>query len=184
LLFSRLRARVERSPLAGTETKPFFAFWETEKKVFPRISSGTSRTNTTQVFTGGHGQENDSGRHEAVSICFFSRLRNGGTFLRNGNHNETLGRVLGDKTKLILRLSRGTSPKTPNHVLIGEYGHEDVRGAREAVSACFVFTTGRVERSRRALTKTIPFFAFRATKTSYFRVSSVVPRGQTQRTLS
>jgi len=108
-----------------------------QKKLFPRIPSGTSRTNTTHVFTGGHGQKNDSGGHEAVSICFFSRLRNDGTFLPNENHNETLGRVLGDKTKLILRLSRGAPRTSTTHVFSGGYGLKNRRGGREA--GCSVF---------------------------------------------
>ena len=32
------------------------------------------------------------------------------------NQKETLSRLLGDKTKLSLRLSGGTTPKTPTHV--------------------------------------------------------------------
>jgi len=55
------------------------------------------------------------------------------------DQNETLSRVSGDKTKPIMWLSGGTSPKHSSPRFTGGHGKKNVRGAREAVSASFFF---------------------------------------------
>ena len=73
-------------------------------------TSTTSPTTPTHAFTGAHGQNKARGGRGAVSACFYFQHWHAGTFWLSVNQNDTLLRVLGDKSKLILHISQSINP--------------------------------------------------------------------------
>ena len=118
------------------------------------------------------------------TLAFFLYQGLSGTFLLSAKQKETFLRVVGDKNKLIPRVSSGTFPLSPSRALRGEHGHRHERGARQAGKACFSLHHGQGRRFLRGVDRKRRFFGLWATKTSVFCLSPVAPPGKLRHTFS